>query len=115
MSRTVWGFVHSRERTLAAYFVQWTLNNAEHGANFDLILGWPGDRQAVALEYRVVDGRGAFMVIDAGKRPVANSDLAQSLLKRDQIIGQPIAQDVFSVVDTVFVKDERLQEIRNWS
>jgi hypothetical protein len=120
MSRTVWGFVHSSDSTVAAYFVQWTLNNPEHGANFDLIIGqWneesePNQRQAVCMEYRVFDGFGSFMVIDASTRPVASSDLAGEILSREQVIDKPVAQRAFAIADAIIMRDERVEEVRKW-
>lgn len=39
-SRCVWGFVHEGPRTVASYWVHWTLGHLdEHGANFDLAVG----------------------------------------------------------------------------
>jgi hypothetical protein len=85
-----------------------------------LILGAWGDqaqphqRQAIALAYRVVDGQGNFMVIDAKTRPVATSELSGAALDREQVIGQPIAAQAFAVVDAVMMKDERIREIGSW-
>jgi len=121
MSRTVWGFVHSPEATLAAYFVQWTLGSPNDGAHFDLIIGKWGDkttskdRQVTSVEYRVVDKQPGFMVIDATTRPIADNSLANTALRRDQVIDKPIAQDIFAIVDAVFMKEERIEEVRNWS
>jgi hypothetical protein len=121
MSRTVWGFVHSPSSTLAAYFVQWTLNSPQHGANFDLIIGAWGedvtaeDRQAISLEYRVFEHGGEFMVIDSDTRPVADPSMVKEALRRDQVVGKPLAQHVFAIADAVFVKEERIHEIRGWS
>jgi hypothetical protein len=55
------------------------------------------------------------MVIDAATRPVAQSPLANHILCKEQVIGKPIAQEVFAIVDAVLMKEERLEEIRNWS
>ena len=121
MSRTVWGFVHSAAETLAAYYVQWTLDNPNEGAHFDLIIGKWGDatskrdRDAVSLEYRVVEGQGSFMVIDAASRPVAESELVGRCLGRRQVVGKPIGEEVFAIVDVILVNDERIEEVRNWS
>ncbi len=120
MSRTIWGFVHAPSATLAAYFVQWTLGNPEHGANFDLVIGeWEenttkDDRRVAALEYRVFDGGGEFMVIDAASRPVSGGEIASTALFRDQVVGKPIANDLYAIVDAIFMKDDRLEEIRTW-
>jgi hypothetical protein len=120
MSRTVWGFVHSLESAVAAYFVQWTRNGPDHGASIDLIIGKWGegtsneDRQAVSVEYRVFGGKGSLMVIDAANRPVSESSAAGQALRRDQVIGTPLADDVFAIVDAVFAKEPRLEEVRSW-
>ncbi len=119
-SRTVWGFVHSPCAILATYFVHWTLNGRQHGANFDLAVGkWeedtgPEDRQAISLEYRIIEGRGSFKVINADTRPVADCAWAKVALRRDQVVGLPLAADVFAMVDAIFATDERIQELRSW-
>lgn len=121
MSRRVWALVHSPRATLAAYFVEWTLGKPEHDAHFDLAIGkWgeqatPGDRQAVSLIYHIKLGQGAFMVTDAASRPIAGSGLVGAALRRDQIVGQPIATEVFAIADAILAKDARLEEIRHWS
>jgi hypothetical protein len=117
-SRTVWGFVHQGGRTVAAYFVQWTLTRIQdHGANFDLVVGeWgdetsPTDRQVVAVELRIIDGGPQFMVIDAADRQAAMSEnLAASSLRRDQVIGTPLAAEVFAMLDAIWLGDSRLAE-----
>ena len=70
------------------------------------------DRQAVSLEYRIVNRQGSFIVVDASTRPIVDSTLAGTALKRDDVIGTPFAQTVFAIVDAIFVKDERIEEIR---
>src|SRR5438034_1802 len=99
MSRTIWGFIHDADETLAAYYVTWTRNMPGHGAHFDLIIGkWtedstPQDRQVAMLAYRIIDGQGSFMVIDAQQRP-GDADLASTSLRRDQVVGKPIADEI---------------------
>lgn len=121
MSRTVWGLVHSQAGPLAAYFVQWTLNSPEHGANFDLIVGEWGigttskDRQAISMIYRNVNNQGSFMVIDASKLPQRDPSLVSSALSREEVIGSLLAKRAFAIVDAVFMKDTRIEEIRSWS
>lgn len=122
MSRTIWGFVIApNNESIAAYFVQWTTNNSDHGANFDLILGEWGEsakvenRNAVSLVYKVLNHQGSFMVIDSHERPFAkDNELVSNFLLREQIIGSPIAKEVFTVVDSVFAFEPRIQEIREW-
>jgi hypothetical protein len=116
----VWGFINRREQTIAAYFVGWTAQQPDHGASFDLILGrWGGsaasqDRYVVALDYRIVDASGQFMVVDAEGRLPSGSDLAGSALKRSEVIGTPLAPQVFALVDAIVLGDQRLGELREW-
>jgi hypothetical protein len=98
-SRCVWGFVHTPEATIASYFVHWMLNRVgDHGANFDLILGKWGeqssaaDRCLVSLAYRLFEGGPQFMVIDGEDRPAATSDLVGHVLRRSDVVGQPVAK-----------------------
>ena len=119
VSRAVWGFAYLYGRPFAAYQVHWTMGHVpEYGANFDLIVGrWAADggtsadRSAVSLVYRIVDNGPAFTVIDANARNIAKSNLASRALKRDEIVGQPIAHDVFALCDAVLMQDERVAEI----
>jgi len=119
-TRRVWGYVRHSGEPLAAYFVEWTLGRPDHGAYFDLVIGRWGegsssaDRWAASLEYRVVDGNPGFMVLDAGPRPVASSDLARVALARADLVETPLAATVFAIADTVFAGDPRIDEIRNW-
>src|SRR5215469_10719720 len=83
----VWGFVRREGAPVAAWFTGWTEGRPEHGAAFDLILGEWGDdapkeaRFAVALDYRVIDQKGEFMVVDAEGRADQNHILAATALK----------------------------------
>ncbi|VTT99811.1 Uncharacterized protein OS=Rhodopseudomonas palustris (strain HaA2) GN=RPB_1943 PE=4 SV=1 [Gemmataceae bacterium] len=117
-SRCVWGFVHTSEASLASYFVHWTLSRvADHGANFDLILGRWGegtsarDRVLVALAYRLLESGPGFMVIDAGGRPAASSELVGRALARAEVVGQPVATQAFAIVDAVLAQDARIAEL----
>ena len=100
MSRSVWGWIHSDERTLAAYFIQWTESNPNHYPNFDFIIGPWGDnsdsrnRVFVAIEYMPdVDG-GSFRVIESSNRPNAKDvELHDRNLPRDEVINRPIAKN----------------------
>jgi len=116
-SRSINGFVNQGNETIAAYIVHWILAHLEHGAHFDLILGKWGenteaaDRYAVSLRYRVLENGPEFMVIDATQRPIANNELVSRALKREAVVGQPIAAKVFAIADAALVKDERLKEL----
>lgn len=104
-TKRVWGFVTRNGEPAAAYFVAWTQGKPDHGAKFDLILGkWgqsatKGDRCSVALDYRLVDGAPQFMVVDALNRATSGSALVGTALKRSDVIGTPLAVQVFAIVD----------------
>jgi hypothetical protein len=118
MTRRVWGYVTHDEATVAAYFVEWTPGHEEKAANFDLIIGkWgedagPVSRKAVALDFRQLDTGPAFRVINAKDRPVGTNSLVGEALNREQIIGEPIAQTIFGICDTVFREDHRISTLR---
>src|SRR6059058_829548 len=111
MTRRVWGYVTQDDATIAAYFVEWTPGHEEKAANFDLIIGkWGEDagrvsRKAVALDFRQLETGPAFRVINAADRPVGTNSLVGEALSREQIIGEPIAQTIFSICDTVFLQE----------
>ena len=115
-SRSVWGWVHhDKGPTVAAYWMRWSAGHLEDdGANLDLILGkWaddagPEDRFAVALVHKQQsDGTPALMVIDAQDRPVANGSLASIALRREDVIGTPLAKQVFAITDAIYLQDQR--------
>jgi hypothetical protein len=114
-SRTVWGWVHSPEGTLASYFVQWTEEHlAENGANIDFIVGRWGegssaqDRVAVSLVHRGNKRDGpSVMVVDAHGRPISTSPLVGSALAREEVMGTPLAKQIFAMIDAIYVEDSR--------
>lgn len=115
-SRIVWGFVHRGGTTEAAYFVHWTPGKVpEHGAHVDLVMGRWGkgaervDRYAVSLEFR--HGAGV-MVIDASARDISKNALVGRGLRRDEVVGTPLATRVFEVVDVIWSADTRIAEVR---
>lgn len=115
VSRTVWGTVHDGKATLAAYWMHWTVGHlSEPGANLDLVLGQWGDsatsadRFGVSLVHRQqTNGSPALMVLDAADRPMSKGNLATVFLSRDEVIGTPIAAQVFSLVDAIYEQDGR--------
>ena len=118
MSRTVWGYISNERGAEAVYYVQWTLGAVDrHGANFDLIVGEWGEapnteRQGVSLAFRWGPEGPSFMVIDAETRPLADHTLVGTCLRRDQVVGTPIAKQSFGLVDTIFLMDDRIAELR---
>ncbi|WP_428627527.1 hypothetical protein [Sphingopyxis sp.] len=115
-SRRVWGMVHKVEGpTVAAYWMHWTVGHLnEPGANLDLVLGHWGDgttandRFGVALRHREqYDEPPSIMVIDPADRPFSDRGLAATLLARSDVIGTPIAAQVFSIIDAIYQQDGR--------
>jgi hypothetical protein len=114
-SRSVWGLVHHGDATVAAYWMHWTVGHLdEPGANLDIVIGaWgetatPSHRQAVSLLYRQPEDQPpAFMVIDATDRPIAKSALVGGALRREDVIGTPLADHVFGLVDAICLQDSR--------
>ena len=114
-SRSVWGLIHGAEGTIAAYWMNWTVGHLEdHGANLDLVIGAWGEkaqndqRVAVSLLHRQRGEEGpALMIIDAADREPGHSNLAGSLLARSDVIGTPLANLVFDLVDIIYEQDDR--------
>ena len=117
-SKTVWGFIAENGVTAACYYVQWTIDHiTRHGANFDIIVGaWeegtrPKDRVVIRLEYRLLDNGPAFMIIDASARGKDFDALADRLLRRSDVIGTPLAGQVFALSDLILERDTRVSEL----
>ncbi len=112
-SRCVWGLVDDEDGPLAAYWMHWTEGHLEEtGANLDLALGqWgegtsPADRFSVSLLYRQqADGSNGMMVIDATDR--VDDIVVRTALARHEVIGAPLAAQVFTIVDAIFDQDRR--------
>ena len=117
-TRRVWGYVYRLEIAAAAYFVEWTPSHPQRDATFDLIIGkWgenagPNDRQAVSVAFKVTDTGPAFMVQDASVRSVRTGSLVSRALNRAEVVGQPIAADVFQICDSIYLADPRIDELR---
>ena len=87
MSRTLSGYVHLGDVTLASYVVHFTPGHVvDLGVNMDLVLGKWGDgtgrsdRYVVSLLYRLAPDPGV-MVIDAHERQTSHSELAERGLR----------------------------------
>jgi hypothetical protein len=52
------------------------------------------------------------MVIDSGHRPANTSQLCGRALKRADVIGTPLASEVFQLVDAIWLQDARIAEVR---
>ena len=114
-SRSVAGLVYEQGGACVAYWMHWTAKHlSDTGANLDLVLGSWGDgtsaedRYAVSLvHFQQEDGSPALMVIDAQDRPAANGNLAASGLRRDEVIGTSLAEQIFALTDAIYEQDGR--------
>jgi len=112
--RTVWGYVYRDGGPRACYFVEWTLGGSVCSARFDVVVGdWndgttEDDREAVSLEYRLLDGGPSFSVADAAGRPAAEVGRAT---KGSEIAGTQLAEEVLTIAGVVLRDDERVREL----
>jgi len=104
-TKRVYGFVRRNSTPVGIYVVTWTEGKFDHPAKFDLILGDWGksaaneDHYLVALDYWPVDG--GYAVVDAVNRVTTRLPHAGTPLKRSDVIGTPLASQVFAIVDAV--------------
>lgn len=120
MSRLATGFVHRSDAACAGYQVHWTVGQiARHGAGFYIILGRWGDgasaadRYGIAIRYRRDAEATGFMVVDADETQLASHSLVGRALRRDEVVGTPLAQEVFDIIDFIWLHDDRISEITN--
>jgi len=111
------GYAFNELGARATYIVRWTDGHvARSGAEFDLIIGeWGGapssNRVAISLAYQLTDTGPGFMVVDARNRS-GSSDLAGRKLRREEVIGTPLATEVFAIIDAVWLQDSRIYGLR---
>jgi hypothetical protein len=51
------------------------------------------------------------MVIDGHERPSAKSELVGRVLRREEVVGRPIAKQAFDAVDAILAQDSRVLEL----
>lgn len=118
-SRTVWGYVHDSERTIAAYFVQWTIGSRDHFPNFDLLIGTWGQNEVndrVLSSWMFNPDLGSFMIVDAATRPAAASPLCSHPLTREETLAAAgVKAMAAQCLDAVWLGDHRIDEIRGFA
>ena len=112
------GMVRRNDDPYALYQVHWTTQQvARHGAEFYIVLGRfgdgtaPTDKFAVALHFFVEPDRFGFMVVDAGQTPIASNPLVGRALSREAVVDTPLAQEVFDLVDAIWLEDTNISEV----
>ena len=118
VSRCATGMVRRNDDAYAIYQVHWTTGQVDrHGAEFYVVLGefsdgtTAADKFAVALHYFVEPNRFGFMVVDADQTPIAANPLVGRALSRESVIDTPLAQEVFDLVDAIWIEDPNISEI----
>jgi len=115
---SVSGFISDQNQSLAAYFVAYTNGQPEHGAEFTFVVGnWSEgamahDRFVIVLHH--FPERGFMIDSDIAEKKANLRELASNFLSRDDIFGSEFAEPLFKMVDAAYMKDTRLDEIRNW-
>ena len=119
-SRLAVGMVRLNDEPYAVYQVHWTINQVfTHGAEFYFILGQFGegttaaDKFAVALHFFIDSDRFGFMVVDADKTRISSHPLVGRALPRVDVINTPLAEEVFELVDAIWLDDENIAEVRD--
>jgi hypothetical protein len=111
----VWGYAYRDEQVHAVYFIRWTQGHPERGAQVAISLGTWGDdatperRSCVAVECRLHEGALAYRLTDAGETPWAHRELLGRMMPRTEVIGTPLAQHVFDVLDAITADEPRLR------
>jgi hypothetical protein len=120
LSRHASGMVRRDGDPYAIYQVDWTTQQvARHGAEFYLLLGHfgegttPADKFAVALHFFVEPDRFGFMVVNADETRIASHPLVGRALRREEVVGTPLAQEVFDLVDAIWLEDGNIAEVTN--
>ncbi|KQY64915.1 MULTISPECIES: hypothetical protein [unclassified Brevundimonas] len=117
-TRALSGYASDELGALATYMVQWTDGHVvANGANFDLIVGaWGGapssKRIAVSLEYRQMASGPGFTIIDAPDRAFSMSPVVGEALSRSDVVGTKLADEVFAIIDAIWLQDERIRDLR---
>lgn len=115
-TRTIWGYVHSSEQTIASYFVQWTRQAPKHFPNLDFLIGTWGDngvndRKLISWLYN--PSAQSFMAIDSSKRPAASSPLCARALTREEVVSNAsLMEQATQLIDAVWLGDPRVDEVK---
>jgi len=106
------GIVLSGRERIAKYLVKWTVGDPSHGMGWLVSLPQAGAGSDVAVSLRYSFEHDSFMVRHLGDEPWTPADLAGfgELLDRDQVIGTPLADRTFAIVDDIWLSDPYVME-----
>jgi hypothetical protein len=115
MGRSAWGYVSKNGAARALYYARWIDKHHDRGVQFLVSVGSWGEtsnvsmRRMVAIDCRMGDGRPTFMVLDATKVPDADEALMGKGLSREQVLADPLKDEVLPMVDQVTYEDRRIK------
>ena len=98
--------LRGRER-IAKYLIKWTVGDPSHGMGWLVSLPQADSGREVSISLRYSFEHDSFMVRHLGDEPWTDDDLAGfgELLDRDHVIGTPLAERTFAVVDEIWLAD----------
>lgn len=114
--RRIWGEVlASPEEAVAVYYVTWVGGCASDIPLFELVVGpWgegsqPAHRWVASVQFNILETGPSFMVVDA--HPDRYESLAAHPLRRDDIVGTDRADEVFAMLDAIWLDDPRVSDM----
>jgi len=113
-TRSVWGYISTKDAARAVYYIRWTDFHLERGAQLAISIGvWgdasrPIDRAMFGVECRIVEGAPQFMLVDAETVPWQEAFLGMKLT-RNQALADSRKAEVFEILDLVVEKDPRFR------
>jgi hypothetical protein len=106
------GVVVKDGERVAEYLVKWTVGDPSHGMGWLISLPHGGAGREVSISLGYSFEHASFMVRHLGDYPWKPDDLAGfgELLDRDQVIGTPLAEQAFAVVDDIWQSDPYVRD-----
>ncbi len=113
-TRIVRGFVYREGTARAVYLACWPLDQQQTDADVAVSIGgWcdadQSPRKLVALSLRQLENGPAFMVVDAAETPWGDEETLGEPMGRSEVIGTPLANEVFAILDAAALQDERVK------
>ena len=111
------GVVLKGGECLASYLVKWTIGDPSHGMGWLISLpnAEQGKEVSVSLGYSFE--HRSFMVRHLGDYSWEPNELAGfgELLDRDEVIGTPLAERTFAIVDDIWLSDPYVRDFVAWA
>ena len=114
-TQAVWGYVIKDGGVHAVYFVRWTVQHLERGAQMLVSIGgWGGtadsaEKRSVGVECRMGEDRPGFMVVNADDLPWSEHETLGKMLTRNAAFADGSAEEAFAILDRVVELDDRIK------